>query len=181
VTRVAPWSLSRRAPVDSAQDYSPSSVIALSGCFSNQHWQKPLRLEVLDAKGQIHRAFARPVAGRRDRREMRRRLVEVFARHSPPAIPIAPLQQLSCPDYSASSVPSNRPRKTFESSASRPKKGTGSGPPASAGPRGPMRPSRGVPPRGGQGQNALKLVHHSDLISLESERRVLFSGSRSDD
>ena len=37
------------------------------GCFSNQNWQQPFRIEVVDAKWQIHRAFARPVAGRRDR------------------------------------------------------------------------------------------------------------------
>ena len=111
----------------------------------------------------------------------------VSTRHSAPQFPLHPYtlfvekRQLSCPDYAASSVPSNRPRKTFKSNGSRPKKGTGSRLPAFAGPRGPMRPSRGVPPRGGRGQNARELVHRSDLMSLESERRVLFSGSRSDD
>src|SRR5664280_10464 len=48
-----------------------------SGCFSNEYRQEPLRVEVVDTKWQIHRAFARPVTGRRDRREMRRRPTEV--------------------------------------------------------------------------------------------------------
>jgi hypothetical protein len=48
-----------------------------SGCFSKQHRQHPLRVEVVDAKRQILRAFARPVAGRRDRGKVRRRPAEV--------------------------------------------------------------------------------------------------------
>src|ERR1035437_9050581 len=34
-----------------------------SGCFSNQHRQRPPSVEVVDAKWQIQRAFARPAAG----------------------------------------------------------------------------------------------------------------------
>ena len=37
-----------------------------SGCFSNQNRQQSLRIEVVDAKRQIPRAFARPAARRRD-------------------------------------------------------------------------------------------------------------------
>jgi len=48
-----------------------------SGCFSNEYRQQPLRIEVVDAKRQIRRAFARPAARRRDRREMRRSPTEV--------------------------------------------------------------------------------------------------------
>jgi hypothetical protein len=33
-----------------------------SGCFSSQYRQKPLRIEIPDAKRQIHRAFARSAA-----------------------------------------------------------------------------------------------------------------------
>jgi hypothetical protein len=46
---------------------------------------------MLDSKRQIHRAFARPAARRRDRGEMRGRPSEVSTRHSAPAIPIAAL------------------------------------------------------------------------------------------
>ena len=48
-----------------------------SVCFSNEHRQQPFRIEVLDAKWQIHRAPARPVTGRRDRGQVRRRPTEV--------------------------------------------------------------------------------------------------------
>jgi hypothetical protein len=48
-----------------------------SGCFSNEYRQQLLRIEVLDAKRQIHRAFARPAARGRDRGEMRWRPSEV--------------------------------------------------------------------------------------------------------
>src|SRR5664279_1517559 len=48
-----------------------------SGCFSNQHRQHPLGVQILYAKWQIHRAFARPAARRRDRGEMRWRPSEV--------------------------------------------------------------------------------------------------------
>jgi hypothetical protein len=41
-----------------------------SGCFSNQHRQL-LRVETLDAKWQIHQAFARRAAGRRGRGRVR--------------------------------------------------------------------------------------------------------------
>jgi hypothetical protein len=33
-----------------------------SGCFSNQHRQRPLGVQILDAKWQIYRAFARSAA-----------------------------------------------------------------------------------------------------------------------
>ena len=48
-----------------------------SGSFSNEHRQQPFRIEVLDAKWQIHRAPARPATGRRDRGQVRRRPIEV--------------------------------------------------------------------------------------------------------
>ena len=66
-------------------------VSALLGSFSNEHGQQPFRIEVLDAKCQIHRAPARPATGRRDRGQVRRRPTEVSTCHSAPAIPIAPL------------------------------------------------------------------------------------------
>ena len=40
-----------------------------SGCFSNQHRQRPPSVEVVDAKWQIQTAFARTAAGRRGSRE----------------------------------------------------------------------------------------------------------------
>jgi len=43
-----------------------------SGCYSNQHRQHPLRVEILDSKRGLHRAFVRPAAGRRDRRSRRK-------------------------------------------------------------------------------------------------------------
>src|ERR1035441_3547421 len=57
-------------------DVSPRGDLP-SGCFSNYNWPPPLAIEVVDAKRQIHRAFARPAAGRRDRGEMRWRPFEV--------------------------------------------------------------------------------------------------------
>src|ERR1019366_7301064 len=57
-------------------DVSPRGDLP-SGCFSNYNWPPPLAIEVVDAKRQIHRAFARPAAGRRDRGEMRWRPSEV--------------------------------------------------------------------------------------------------------
>jgi hypothetical protein len=42
-----------------------------SGSFSNEHGQQPFRVEVADAKGPIHRVFARPAARGRDCGEMR--------------------------------------------------------------------------------------------------------------
>jgi hypothetical protein len=65
------------AHVDPLQRRSLTFLTAFSGCFSNQHWQKPLRIEVLETKRWIRRAFARPAAGRRDRRQMGRRPAEV--------------------------------------------------------------------------------------------------------
>jgi len=62
--------VSRRAEVGALRPRLPSVAKALSGCFSNQHGQKPLRVEVLDSKRRIHRAFARPAARRRDRRQV---------------------------------------------------------------------------------------------------------------
>src|ERR1019366_2482867 len=63
-------------PVPHTSIYS-DSFADLPDCpsdrFSNEHGQQPLRIEILDAKRQIHRAFARPAAGRWDRREMRGR------------------------------------------------------------------------------------------------------------
>jgi hypothetical protein len=44
-----------------------------SGCFSNECGQQALRVEILDTKREIHRAFVRPAARRRDRGEMRGR------------------------------------------------------------------------------------------------------------
>lgn len=38
-----------------------------SGCFSNEDRQHPLRIEVVDTKRRVERAFARPTARRRDR------------------------------------------------------------------------------------------------------------------
>ena len=57
------------AHVDPLQRRSLSFLTAFSGCFSNQHWKQPLRVEVLDAKRQIHQAFTRPAARRGGRPE----------------------------------------------------------------------------------------------------------------
>src|ERR1017187_4395675 len=48
-----------------------------SGYFSSQYRQHPFRIEVVDAKRKIHRAFAGSAARRWNRREMRRRPAEV--------------------------------------------------------------------------------------------------------
>ena len=53
------------------------SLDRLSGCFSSQHRQHPLRVEILDSKQPICRALARPAAGRRDRGQVRRGSSEV--------------------------------------------------------------------------------------------------------
>jgi hypothetical protein len=75
-------------PVPHTSIYS-DSFADLPDCpsdrFSNEHGQQPLRIEILDAKRQIHRAFARPAAGRWDRREMRVRRSEVDFRRRRPA------------------------------------------------------------------------------------------------
>ena len=55
----------------------------LSGCFSNEHVQHPLGVEILDSKRQVHRAFARPAAERLGCRRVRRRPTEVSMRHRP--------------------------------------------------------------------------------------------------
>ena len=86
----------RRSPAKSArldplQTPSLILVTALSGCFSNQHGQQPLQVEVLDAKRFLHRAFARPAARGRDREEMRERDSGLYAPQNP-AIPTAALQ-----------------------------------------------------------------------------------------
>src|SRR5664280_845238 len=56
---------------------SPDLPDCPSGCFSNQHWQQVLGIEILDAKWGVHRAFTRPAARRRDCGKVRRRPPEV--------------------------------------------------------------------------------------------------------
>jgi hypothetical protein len=60
---------------------TPDSLAKLrdrpSGCFSNQHRQEPLRIEILNSERRVHKAFAWSAARRRDRREMRRRPAEI--------------------------------------------------------------------------------------------------------
>jgi hypothetical protein len=69
----------------------PGFAKAISDCYSNQHRQHPFRIEILDSERRVHWAFARPAAGRWDRREMRWCPAAVSTRHSAPAIPIAAL------------------------------------------------------------------------------------------
>jgi len=61
-----------------------------SGSFSNQHGQHPLRVEILDSKRRVHRAFSRPAARRRDRGQVRRRPAEISSRHGAPQFPLHP-------------------------------------------------------------------------------------------
>ena len=48
-----------------------------SGCFSNQHWQQPLRIEIPDSKRRVHETFARSATRGWDRGKVRRRPSEV--------------------------------------------------------------------------------------------------------
>jgi hypothetical protein len=68
---------------------------ALSGCFSNQHRQHPLRVEVVDAKWQVHRAYRSSAdslgPGRRVRGEKETEGVTLVpTRHSAPQFPLHP-------------------------------------------------------------------------------------------
>jgi hypothetical protein len=86
---------SRQAHIGLLERPSPIFVTALSGCFSNQHRQHLLRVEVVDAKWQIHRAYRSSAdslgPGRRVRGEKETEgLTLVSTRHSAPQFPLHP-------------------------------------------------------------------------------------------